>query len=245
MDEQPAVRPDDAVIRGASETSRGPWTGAAGTSVHGTQRRRPSETAARRALPALRRPGKGRAARRRRVGERPQGSRGGGPTGRRQGRGRPSGRSPGRGRAARGSAGDAGPPGLRQARARQRSRKFWACFLSSVYCFLDLELERRRPRDYKPSPRVCAEEPRGLRGWLQGSRAPRSPRLLWMATPAEPLFLKLGRFADLSRKFFLVPGTLARLLSSAECVSATLLSQKKRVKVQLVEISPFSSWKRV
>lgn len=149
------------------------------------------------------------------------------------------------GRAARGSAGDAGPPGLRQARARQRSRKFWACFLSSVYCFLDLELERRRPRDYKPSPRVCAEEPRGLRGWLQGSRAPRSPRLLWTATPAEPLFLKLGRFADLSRKFFLVPGTLARLLSSAECVSVTLLSQKKRVKVQLVEISPFSSWKRV
>lgn len=136
------------------------------------------------------------------------------------------GRSPGRGRVARGSAGDAGPPGLRQARARQRSRRFWACFLSSVYCFLDLELERRRPRDYKPSPRVCAEEPRGLRGWLRGSRAPRSPRLLWTATPAEPLFLKLGRFADLSRKVSLVPGTLARLLSSAKCFSDTSISEE-------------------
>lgn len=98
----------------------------------------------------------------------------------------------------------------------------------SVYCFLDLELERRRPRDYKPSPRVCAEEPRGLRGWLQGSRAPRSPRLLWTATPAEPLFLKLGRFADLSRKVSLVPGTLARLLSSAKCFSDTSISEEAR-----------------
>lgn len=212
--------------------------------MHGTQRRRQSETAARRVLPAPRRPGKGRTARRRRVGERPRGSRGGGPTGRRQGRGRPSGRSPG----------SAARPGDRRGtrvlwvsarRGRGNAQEGSGPVSFSVYCFLDLELERRRPRDYKPSPRVCAEEPRGLRGWLQGSRAPRSPRLLWTATPAEPLFLKLGRFADLSRKFFLVPGTLARLLSSAECVSATLLSQKKRVKVQLVEISPFSSWKRV
>lgn len=116
----------------------------------------------------------------------------------------------------------------RRGRGNARESQFWACFLSSVYCFLDLKLERRRPRDYKPSPRVCAEEPRGLRGWLRGSRAPRSPRLLWTATPAEPLFLKLGRFADLSRKVSLVPGTLARLLSSAECFSDTSISEEAR-----------------
>lgn len=245
MDEQPAVRPDDAVIRGASETSRGPWTGAAGTWVHGTQRQASVRDGRAPGASSSATPRKGQnreAAKGRRAAAGFEGRRADWET---PGPGSAVWPQPGFGRAARGSAGDAGPLGLRQARARQRSRKFWACFLSSVYCFLDLELERRRPRDYKPSPRVCAEEPRGLRGWLRGSRAPRSPRLLWTATPAEPLFLKLGRFADLSRKFFLVPGTLARLLSSAECVSATLLSQKKRVKVQLVEISPFSSWKRV
>lgn len=166
MDEQPAVRPDDAVIRRASETSRGPWTGAAGTSVHGTQRRRPSETAARRALPALRRPGKGRTARRRRVGERPRGSRGGGPTGRRQGRGRPRGQGIGGGCGFSGS-----PPG---AGAATLERVSSGPVSFSVYCFLDLELERRRPRDYKPSPRVCAEEPRGL-AVGSGGHAPPAP----------------------------------------------------------------------
>lgn len=45
----------------------------------------------------------------------------------------------------------------------------------SVYCFLDLELERRRPRDYKPSPRVCAEEPRGLAVGSGGHAHPAPP----------------------------------------------------------------------